>query len=168
MPRQARLLLPGACYHIVMRGIQQGSVFKEDADYEKMMSVLRKYKRRYDFKLYGWCLMLNHVHLVVESMLLPKVMHAINMNYAQAFLTKYNLAGHLWQNRYKSYIIQKDQYLINCITYIEMNPVRAGIGTRPEDYPWSSYRARVLGQGDTDLLDIYYDVLAPVEPEGQV
>jgi len=159
MPREARLLLPNACYHVATRGIRQKEVFAQDADYNTFLAILLNYKRKYDFKLYAWCLMLNHVHLLIESELLPNVMHGINMKYAQYFLGKYNLVGHLWQNRYKSYVIQKDQYMINCITYIEMNPVRAGLVARPEDYLWNSYRTRVLGHGRLDLLDIFYDVL---------
>ncbi len=165
MPREARLLLPNVCYHVVSRGIRQKEVFATDADYETYLAILLKYKRKYDVKLYAWCLMPNHVHLLIECGFLPKVMHDINMKYAQYFLSKYSMVGHLWQNRYKSFVIQKDQYMINCITYIEMNPVRAGLVTRPEDYLWSNYRTRVLGLGRLDLLDVFYDVLIP---EGQV
>ena len=79
-------------------------------------------------------------------------MHGINLSYAQYFRYRYKSVGHFWQDRYKSYVIQKDEYLINCISYIEYNPVRAKIALRPEDYDWSSYRARILGEKNS-LLD---------------
>lgn len=153
MPRSPRLILDNVCYHVITRGNQQQSVFKEKADFEKYMKILRKYKDRYKFKIYGWCLMENHVHLLIAAGKLSKTMHGINLSYAKYFQEKYETIGHFWQDRYKSYVVQKDAYLINCITYIELNPVRANLVARPEDYPWSSYRARILGIDDHYLLD---------------
>ena len=153
MPRTARLILKDACYHVISRGNEKKVRFKSHNDYEKFMNLLLKYKKKFKFKLYGWCLMNNHLHMVIESPFLSKVMHGLNMSYAQYFRYKYGNVGHVWQDRFKSYVIQKDQYLINCISYIEYNPVRAGIVSRPEDYEWSSYRARVLGDKKSELLD---------------
>jgi len=95
----------------------------------------------------------NHPHLIISSNSLSKVMHAINFSYAQYFNYKYDKVGYLWQNRFKSYVIQKDKYLLNLVAYVEYNPVRAKIVSNPEDYKWSSYRARVLGGNDFGLLD---------------
>jgi len=152
MPRGPRLLIKNACYHVISRGNEKKVTFKERNDYEKFIRLLSKYKNKYSFKLYGWCLMENHVHMVIESDRLSKIMHGINLSYAKFFRFKYPSIGHFWQDRYKSYVIQKDNYLLNCITYIEYNPVRAKIALRPEDYVWSSYKARVLGKMDK-LLD---------------
>jgi len=152
MPRQARLLLDNACYHVITRGNQKQAVFRSEDDYTKYLNLVYKYKERHKFRLYGWCLMRNHVHMVIESDSLSKVMHGINLSYAQYFGYRYKTVGHFWQDRYKSYVIQKDGYIINCISYIEYNPVRAKITLRPEDYKWSSYRARILGEKDK-LLD---------------
>ena len=80
-------------------------------------------------------------------------MHTINFSYAQYFNYRYDKVGYLWQNRFKSFLISKDRYLLNLITYIEYNPVRAKIVNNPEDYKWSSYRARVLGDDKWGLLD---------------
>jgi putative transposase len=145
MPRQPRLILDHVCYHIISRGNQKKTVFKEVDDYRKYMSLLLKYKNKYKLKLYGWCLMHNHVHIVIESGHLSKAMHAINMSYAQYFQSKYKTIGHFWQDRFKSFALQKDKYLINCISYIEYNPLRAKLVTRAEDYKWSSYKVRALG-----------------------
>lgn len=152
MPRKPRLLLPNVCYHVTTRGNEKRTVFKNDGDFNTYLGILRKYKERYEFKLYGYCLMSNHVHLVVESDELSKVMHGINLSYAQYFRYRYKGIGHFWQDRFKSPVIQKDEYMINCISYVEYNPVRAKIVSRPESYPWSSYKSRVLGKAN-GLLD---------------
>jgi len=152
MPRQKRLIINNACYHIITKGNQQQNVFKEPGDFETYLELLSKYKRQYKFKLYGWCLMNNHIHMVIESDNLSKVMHCINLSYAQYFNFQYHSTGHFWQDRFKSFVIEKDEYIFNCITYIEYNPVRAKIVSRPEDYRWSSYNARILGKND-GLLD---------------
>jgi len=94
----------------------------------------------------------NHVHLVLETQLLSKFMHGINLSYAQYFKYKHRRVGHFWQDRYKSFVVTKDEYLLNCISYIEYNPVGAHLVLRPEHYIWSSYKARVLGEHDK-LLD---------------
>jgi putative transposase len=80
-------------------------------------------------------------------------MQGLNLSYARWFNKKYNKVGHIWQGRYKSMIIQKDEYFLDCLNYIEMNPVRANLSQAPSDYPWSSYGVRVLGEKST-LLDI--------------
>jgi len=154
MPRGPRLIMENACYHVIARGNEKKTIFKCDSDYEKYAQLLLKYKKKFNFKLYAWCIMHNHSHMVIESDSLSKVLHAINMSYAQYYRYKYESTGqgHLWQDRFKSYIIQKDKYLINCITYIEHNPIRSEIVSSPEDYKWCSYRARVLGE-KSNLLD---------------
>ena len=153
MPRQARVILDNVCYHVITRCNQQQAVFKDTSDFRMYMKFLSKYKKRYKFKLYGWCLMENHVHLLLKSDKLIKAMHGISLSYAQYFQNKYSRIGHFWQDRYKSFVIQEDEYLVNCISYIEYNPLRANLVLRPENYPWSSYGARVLGKRSKRLLD---------------
>ena len=152
MPRQARLLLNNACYHVITRGNEKKAVFLSREDFKEYVKLVLRYKERYKSKVYGWCLMPNHVHMVVESVNLVKFMHGINLSYAKYFRYKYKGVGHLWQDRYKSFVIQKDEYLINCISYIEYNPVRAKMVLRPENYVWSSYTSRILGNNEK-LLD---------------
>jgi len=154
MPRQARLLLENVCYHVITRGNQKNTVFRNEEDYRQHLRILARYKARFACKIYGWCLMNNHAHIVMESDKLSRFMHGVNLSYAQYFRYKYKTIGHFWQDRFKSYIIQKDQYLLNCITYIEHNPVRAKIALMPEDYEWSSYNIRILGKDRSGLLDM--------------
>lgn len=104
-------------------------------------------------KLYGWCIMPNHIHLIFFSNTLSKAMHFLNFSYAQYFNYRYDKSGYVWQGRYKSYVVQEDKYLLNLISYVEYNPVRAKIITNPEDYRWSSYRERVLGHDEFGILD---------------
>ena len=141
MPRAARVTMENACYHIITRGNQKQTVFAETADYKKYLCLLAKYRQRYRFKLYCFCLMINHVHMLMQvkdPAKLNKLMSGINLTYAQYFNDKYGRVGHVWQDRFKSRIIQNDAYLLDCITYIEANPVRAALVKNPGQYPWSS------------------------------
>jgi len=155
MPRTKRLTTNNTTYHIITRGSQKQNVFVEHEDFERYSHLLWKYKNKFSAKIYAYCLMPNHVHLLAETpddKSLSKTMHAINLSYAMYYNHKYDKCGHLWQNRYKGYLVQKDQYLINAITYIEHNPIRAEICLRAEEYKWSSYKYRVLGE-TSKLLD---------------
>ena len=155
MPNGPRPLVDGACYHIIVRGNNRQEIFRSNKDYEKYLSLLKHYKRKYKFKIFCYCLMPNHIHSVIDpenSKILSKAMNAMQRAYTGHFNTKYERVGHLWQGRFKSKIIVKDDYLIECINYIELNPVRAGMVRAPHEYPWSSYTARVLHK-ENDILD---------------
>ncbi|MDD4980058.1 MAG: transposase [Candidatus Omnitrophica bacterium] len=146
MPRTARITIENSCYHIITRGNQKQSVFRNPQDYEKYLNILIKYKRRYKFKLYCFCLMPNHVHLIIEvenPFLLNKIMRGLNLSYTLYFNYRYKTVGHLWQDRYKSKIIHKDGYFLACINYIETNPLRASITANINGYRWSSYVFRL-------------------------
>ena len=160
MPRSARVLLDNACYHIIARGNQKQVVFFEEVDYEKYLQLLRKYKLKYRFKLYGYCLMNNHTHMIIdpkEPREISKIIQGLNLSYSIWFNTKYDKVGHLWQDRFKSMVIQKDEYLISCINYIEANPVRGNMVNNPLEYPWSSYKERVfeMNNGILDLPKLF-------------
>ncbi|MDD2679787.1 MAG: transposase [Candidatus Omnitrophica bacterium] len=145
MPRTARVTVENGCYHIITRGNQKQFVFLEPYDYEKYISMLTRYKKKYKFKLYSFCLMPNHVHLIIEvsnANLLNKIMGSLNLSYTLYFNLKYHKVGHLWQDRFKSKIIEKSAYLIGCINYIEANPVRASLTSQMKEYRWSSYNLR--------------------------
>lgn len=156
MPRKPRLIMDNACYHLMVRGNQKQSTFLENDDFNEYLKLLRRYKRKYCFKLYGYCLMPNHVHLIVgleKSSILSKIMQGLNLTYANWFNKKYAKVGHLWQGRYKSMVINKDKYLLNCIEYVEFNPIRANMYKSPFDHPWNSWRERT-GYAESGLLDI--------------
>ncbi|MBN3037934.1 MAG: transposase [Candidatus Omnitrophica bacterium] len=147
MSRIGRPILENACYHIITRGNQKQNIFIKDKDYREYLNRVRYYKNEYKFRLYGYCLMPNHVHMVGEiekAKNLSKFMHGINRSYTAYFNDTYDKVGHLWQGRFKSKIIVKDRYLFDCINYVETNPIRAAICTAPYEYKWSSYAIRVL------------------------
>jgi putative transposase len=148
MPRGPRIIIKNACYHIINRGNQKQQIFLDSSDFEKYLQLLKHFKRKFVTKLYGYCLMPNHVHMILEPRKpdeLARLMQGLTQTYATWFNNKYKKIGHLWQGRYKSMIIHKDNYLIECVYYVEVNPVRAGLVTSPSLYLWSSYRDRVLG-----------------------
>jgi len=123
MTIRTRLVLDNCCYHITTRGNQRQKVFIRDEDYEKYLEKLKKYKRKYHFRLYGYCLMPNHIHLIGEidnKENLAKFMQGINRAYTAYFNKTYRKVGHLWQGRFNSKIITKDEYLITSINYIEL------------------------------------------------
>ena len=157
MPAGSRLILDNAVYHIITRGNQEQKVFMGDVDYNTYLSLLRVYKKRHKLKLYSWCLMPNHVHFVAQLARkedLCKFMAGLNRAYTAYFNIKYGKVGHLWQGRFKSKILYKDRYLLDCINYIELNPVRANMIEGAFDYKYSSYKERNMGIGKkAGLLD---------------
>jgi len=148
MPSGPRLLLAHACYHLIMRGNQRQTVFLNEIDYKAYLARIRLYKKRHMFLLYGYCLMPNHIHIVGEPRKpkdLAKFMQGVSRSYTAYFNRRYKKVGHLWQGRYKSKIIAKDAYLVDCIQYAEHNPIRAGLSKTAGEYCWSSYQERALG-----------------------
>lgn len=155
MPNGPRFLLEHACYHLMTRGNQKQAVFLDEADYKEYLARLTLYKKRHHLLIYGYCLMPNHIHMIgmpEEQKELAKFMHGVSRSYTAYFNKKYKKVGHLWQGRFKSKVIAKDGYLVDCIQYIEHNPVRANIVKAAGDYLWSSYRERALGSGNVKKL----------------
>ncbi|MGB5216744.1 MAG: transposase [Smithella sp.] len=156
MPRTARIAPKEFVYHVLTRGNNKQAIFKDKEDFFKYIEIIKKYKERYIFKLYHYVLMTNHVHLVIEPSHeggeLYQIMKGINLSYAQHFKNKYKYTGHFWQDRFKSIIVSKDEYLLACGSYVELNPVRARMVKEPKEYRWSSYGANAYGKKD-DLVD---------------
>lgn len=122
MPRTPRIAPDEEIYHILIRGNNRQDVYKDEQDYKKYVEILQKYKGRYDFKLYHYVLMRNHVHLVLETTgkggRLSEIMKGINLSYVQHYKSRYRHTGHFWQDRYKSILISKDDYLLACGSYV--------------------------------------------------
>ena len=156
MPRTARIAPQECVYHVLMRGNNKQNIFKDEEDFLKFIEILKKYKEKYQFNLYHYVLMTNHVHLVIETTAkggeLSQIMKGINLSYAQHYKNRYKHTGHFWQDRFKSIMISKDEYLLACGSYVELNPVRARMVKDPKEYQWSSYKANAYGQAD-ELLD---------------
>lgn len=155
MPNVKRVVLEGCCYHLITRGNQKQKVFKCNNDCEKYLYFLKKFKRKYKFNIYAYCLMPNHVHIIGQPNKisdLSKFMHDLNRTYTLYFNNKYKKVGHLWQGRFKSKIISRDNYLIDCLNYVEYNPVRKNLIQNVSEYIWSSYRSRILDKNN-GLID---------------
>ncbi len=142
MARAIRIDFLGALHHVIIKGNRGGDIFYNAKDREKFLSRLSLLIKRYDFTLYAYCLMDNHVHLLIEtgSTPLSKLMGELLTHYVQGFNKKWNKKGHLLGDRYKSILVDKKQYLLVLARYIHLNPVKAKIVALPEEYPWSSYK----------------------------
>jgi len=148
MARKPRIHFPGALYHVISRGNQGQRIFRQDKDRFYYLDLLSRYYNRYDFRLYAYVLMSNHVHLLAEAGKVPlaKVMQGLQQSYTLYFNRKYGLVGHLFQGRYKSILCDRDCYLLELVRYIHLNPVRSKLVRDALDYPWSSHRI-YLGKG---------------------
>lgn len=171
MARKPRVIVDEGLYHVIQRGNDRRKVFRQEADYEQFYLLLKKYLKRYSSFLHHYCLMSNHLHLILKVMAaqdLPKLMQGINLSYTLYYKQKYKFTGSLWQGRYKSIVIEKDEYLMECGRYIERNPVRAAIVRDPKDYRFSSYKVYAYGK-ESDIItqDIVYNGLADNTGERQ-
>ena len=156
MPRSGRLVLPDWPHHVVQRGHNRQPVFTCDDDFEHYLGNLRDEKRHLDCRVHAFCLMTNHVHLVIDPGSDPENLGRL-MKRVAARQTRYvnkqeRRTGTLWESRYKSSPVESDRYLLACCRYVEMNPVRAGIVADPADYRWSSHAQRA-GSGGCGWLD---------------
>jgi REP element-mobilizing transposase RayT len=137
----------GAVYHVIARGNERKAVFRDDRDRQEYLDRLIRCRERFGLRVLAFCLMGNHLHLAVERgpTKLSRVMLALQSAYTQWFNRRHGRVGHLFQGRYKAFLIEKDRYLLALVRYIHRNPLEAGLSARAEDYAWSSdqyYRAR--------------------------
>ncbi len=155
MSRPLRIHLPNLIYHVLNRGNNRQAIFAEDNDYLHYLEILKKYKSKFQFKIFAYCLMTNHVHFLIKTSAqgtISSVMKAVTIAHTRHYHHKYNASGHVWQGRFKSPMVSDDEYLLTLMRYIEQNPVRAGIVSRPEEYIFSSYHANVKIEKDA-LVD---------------
>lgn len=160
MPRTARIVGAGYPHHIVQRGNNKEKVFLDREDYTKYLFLLDRYSTEKETSILVYCLMSNHVHLLVrplEGKALSKMMQGITLCYTQYFNRKYRRTGRLWECRYHSTIIDEDKYLWAVSRYIENNPVRVGVVKKAEDYRYSSAKAHLLGVRDALLKESLID-----------
>jgi REP element-mobilizing transposase RayT len=154
MPRKPRIELGGSLYHIISRGNDRRKIFRTSADYLRFAQVLVEQKANLPFYLYAYCLMPNHFHLLIEMRdhSISRIMQRVLTSYSQYHNRKYKKTGHLFQGRYKSILCQTDQYLAELVRYIHLNPVRARIVKRAEQYDYSGHRA-YIGIDGLGLID---------------
>ena len=142
MARLPRLTLPGYPHHVIQRGNNRQAIFEKTADYQRLLDLLDDNARQFDVAIHAYVLMSNHFHLLVtpqSSDGLPQMMQAVGRRYVRYFNDSQQRTGTLWEGRYRSTLIQTDRYLLACMAYIDLNPVRAGMLAQAADYPWSSH-----------------------------
>jgi len=142
MARLPRLTLPGYPHHVIQRGNNRQAIFANVTDYRVLLDLLEENAKKYDVAVHAYVLMSNHFHLLATPQTtdgLPKMMQAVGRSYVRHFNNTHQRTGTLWEGRYKSTLIQTDRYLLACMAYIDLNPVRAGLVAQPQDYPWSSH-----------------------------
>ena len=145
-----------AAYHVINRGHNRETVFRDDVDRLKFLDLLDRYRCQFSFRLYHYCLMSNHFHLLLQlddPRILSSMMAGLQRAYVHYFHRRHQFVGHLWQGRFKSPAIQRDSYWLSCGRYIERNPLDAGIVDVPWEYPWSSAAAYALGRTDPWLTE---------------
>jgi putative transposase len=148
LPRPLRVELTGGVYHVVARGNERKAIFRDREDRSAYLARLAECSMRFQFRVLAYCLMSNHVHIALERgpIALSRIMLALQSFYVQRFNRRHRRVGHLFQGRYKSLLVQDERYLLALVRYIHMNPVAAGVVSRPDAFGWSSdlhYRAGV-------------------------
>ena len=143
MPRKPRIFSPTGIYHIILRSINQHIIFEDDDDYHKMLYILSDCKRTFDIDIYAYCLMDNHIHLLIRSSedYLASFFQSLGTRFVRWYNTKYSRSGHLFQDRYYSIPVVREQQYLSTLTYIHNNPVKSALCRYPSEYRWSSYNA---------------------------
>ena len=142
MARLPRLTLPGYPHHIIQRGNNRQAIFKTTDDYQFLLRLLEDNAQKFLVDIHAYVLMTNHFHLLATPQTdagLPQMMQAVGRSYVRYFNDLQARSGTLWEGRYRSTLIQTDRYLLACMAYIDLNPVRAGLTAEARDYPWSSH-----------------------------
>lgn len=142
MARLPRLTVPGYPHHLIQRGNNRQTVFTDPTDYRRFLEYLGECAPRYGVAIHAYVLMSNHFHLLAtpeDEHGLPSMMQSLGRRYVRIFNDRHKRSGTLWEGRYKATVIDSERYLIACMAYVELNPVRAGMVLHAADYPWSSY-----------------------------
>lgn len=167
MPRTARLKSGTGVYHLILRGINRRTIFKDDEDATVFLHALRRYKAQSKYKIYAYCLMSNHVHLLIKEEIEPLaiIMRRFGASYVYWYNQKYERSGHLFQDRFKSEVVEDDSYFLTVVRYIHQNPMKAKLVCKAEDYKWSSYREFIGQQSIIDRQEVLA-ILGCATPSG--
>ena len=143
MSRKPRILSSTGIYHVILRSVNQHIIFEEDADYHKFLYILSDCRKKFDIDIYAYCLMDNHIHMLIYSPpdQLASLFQSLGTRFARWYNIKYSRTGHLFQERFHSTAIDSEGYFLSTLVYIHNNPVRANACRYPAEYRWSSYKA---------------------------
>ena len=163
MPRIPRreIIAPHLLYHITVRGNNQQNIFLSNIDYDFLIGRLKFYHDKMEFSLYAYVLMKNHFHLLIETGekdSISQIMQPLNTSYVVYFSKKYHRSGHIFQGRFYAKIVDKDNYLLEAVRYLHLNPVKINLVKHPRNYRWSSYN-EYIGKIQKNLITDCYKVL---------
>ncbi len=160
MPRRARKMSSTGIYHVMMRGINRQRIFEEEQDYKKYLQALKKALKISNCKVYAYCLMPNHVHLLLkpEGESLEIVIKRIGCRYVHWYNEKYGRVGHLFQDRYKSEAVENESYFLTVLRYIIQNPFKANLERELGLYKWSSYKEYAIGADGLTDTELAYSI----------
>ncbi len=156
MPRKPRFFLPDVPAHIVQRGHSREPVFFEDSDYQAYLGWLEEAAERYGCAIHAYVLMTNHIHILAtpkDKDGISRMMQYVGRRYVPYINYNYGSSGSLWEGRFKASLISDEQYLLTCMRYIELNPIRANIVNSPSRYRWSSYRHNAQGKDNSIITE---------------
>ena len=172
MSRRTRLFVAGMPHHVLQRGNNKNRIFFSPGDYKFFLEVLYEAKLKHPCRIYSYCLMTNHFHLLVvpeKEENISLLMKLLGAKYVRYINKAYGRTGTLWEGRFKCSLLQEELYFLSCIRYIEMNPLKAGMVNSPELYRWSSFRFRGFGEKDRILdLDPWYNSIGEHPKERQL
>ena len=160
MPRTSRVKSNTGVYHVMLRGINQQTIFEDDEDNEKYLEVLELCKTLSGFELYSYCLMGNHIHLLLKTINedLDLIFKRIGARYVYWYNWKYKRTGHLFQDRFRSEPVNDDKYFLTVLRYIHQNPVKAKLCKNPDEYKWSSYKEYIDKNHNTGIVDTAFAI----------
>jgi len=169
MPRYARRKSSTGIYHVITRGNRRSDIFFDEYDKLRFIDILKRKSEELDFYIYAYCLMDNHIHLLINELGsdISKIMGVINISYVRYFNTKYDKIGHLFQDRYKSEAVENEKYLFGVIRYIHQNPLKAAMVNNVDDYKWSSYKEYIDSTGNRPLFHVAHPYPQMSDQEGQ-
>lgn len=142
MARLPRLTVPGYPHHIIQRGNNRQAIFRDKSDYQFLLGLMESHAKKHDVAVHSYVLMTNHIHVLATPKTadgIPLMMQGIGRSYVRYFNDRHARTGTLWEGRYRSTLVQAERYLLACMVYIDLNPIRGGLVARPADYPWSSH-----------------------------
>ncbi len=173
MPRPVRIQQAGYVQHITCKGNDGQVLFKDKTDRQEYLRFLDYARNFYPLKVYNFCLMDNHIHLLVEPKedgSLSRVMESVTKEYAKYFNKKYGRSGHVFQGRYKNFLVQTERYFFACSRYIDLNPVKANLVTNPKEYMWSGHSELISGAKGVFKVDqhVLYESLGSNDFERQI
>lgn len=151
MARLPRLTIPGYPHHVIQRGNNRQAIFGATADYELLLGLIDEHARKQHVAVHGYVLMTNHFHLLATPETeegIPQMMQAVGRRYVRNYNLRHQRTGTLWEGRYKSTLIQAERYLLACMVYMDLNPVRAGMAADPAEYRWSSHQHYIGRRSD--------------------